>query len=327
MATLPAFTKGEYVRAHGLLAAHVAYMMGRKLEEADWATVYCTARDIPHQRWSNLNLDVMHGRLGLELKMLARPPTVPITRDCGTTLMHPSLTRAIRIPSLDRSADEVMAEVFTQYSALVGRRRALVLQSSSGKEPDMRVGYLLWQTSLREFLYFEEPMTAPDPALYRAVWNTRVGSASRLGSKNLWIYERASGKKRYSVTTQAGIKIQPYFDVPALDDSNLYLLTVQGEVVDSDSVRLWATESTARELDSLVGPRFESLSDAIVSTDLTGAAATLSVEREAVREIRVTVAAYEKLVAEFPGVSDELRLRSFVSHLRTARAAEKSKQL
>ena len=41
-------------------------MMGRKLEEGDWAEVYCRAKGLPNQGWSNLNIDVMHEGLGVE---------------------------------------------------------------------------------------------------------------------------------------------------------------------------------------------------------------------------------------------------------------------
>ncbi len=66
--TLPAFTEQEYMQAHVLLATRVAYMMGRKLEEADWADVYCAAKRIPKQGWSNLEIDVVHENLGVELR-------------------------------------------------------------------------------------------------------------------------------------------------------------------------------------------------------------------------------------------------------------------
>lgn len=41
--TLPVFTAAEFERARLFLATHVADMMGRKLEEGDWAKVYCAA--------------------------------------------------------------------------------------------------------------------------------------------------------------------------------------------------------------------------------------------------------------------------------------------
>ncbi len=47
--TLPAFSPEEREQVHTLLATHVAYMMGRKLEEGDWAEVYCRAKGIPNE--------------------------------------------------------------------------------------------------------------------------------------------------------------------------------------------------------------------------------------------------------------------------------------
>lgn len=60
--TLLAFSDAERERAFHLLAARVAYMMGRKFEEDDWSRVYCAAKGIPFQKWSNLNIDVMSRR-------------------------------------------------------------------------------------------------------------------------------------------------------------------------------------------------------------------------------------------------------------------------
>ncbi len=47
--TLPAFTPDQRVTVHRLLAARVAFMMGRKFEEGDWADVYSTAKGIPNR--------------------------------------------------------------------------------------------------------------------------------------------------------------------------------------------------------------------------------------------------------------------------------------
>lgn len=59
MTTLAAFTPEQRDSVHSLLAAKVARMMGRKLEEGDWSEVYCRAKEIPHRGWSNLSIDVM----------------------------------------------------------------------------------------------------------------------------------------------------------------------------------------------------------------------------------------------------------------------------
>ena len=319
MATLPVFSEHEIQRAHSLLAARVALMLGRKFEEGDWASVYCEAKGIPVAGWSNLNIDVMHGALGVEQKMLMKPSTKSVTTWCGTSLMHPSLTRAIRIESLDKAPDDVMRDVFEQYAQLVQRRTEKVKENAGGADPDMRTGWLLWQNSLREFLYFEEPMTTPNLNDYRAVWSKRTSSGSRLGSKNLWIYERATDRKRYSVTTQAGIKIQPYFDVPSHDDPNLYEFVVQGEEMRDGSIRVWVTSATAAELQDTVGSlELEALSVRILETRLQAATTSPHDETMDVQEVRVTPAAYERLVRDFDAPSDELRFRRFTGCVRAS---------
>jgi len=230
--TLQAFTESERQRVHSLLAANVAFMMGRKLEEADWSSAYCRAKNIPERGWSNLDIDVAHEGLGVEHKMLSRVPNKPIMAWSGQTLMHPSLTRKIRISSIDSSPEKVKAESLEQYADLVAKQlTALRSDAPDGQSADLRAGWMLWQTSLREFLYFEQEILVPNPKDYTAQWEERPANKSRKGSRNLWIYEKDLGAKRFSVTTVAGAKIQPYFDVPPPTDPNLYFFKVQGEEI------------------------------------------------------------------------------------------------
>jgi hypothetical protein len=98
--------------AKRVLATRVAQMMGRKFEEADWSFAYCTAKNIPEQKWSNLHIDVMHSGLGVEQKMLCVGEGKPLMSYAGTTQMHPSATRSIRIVSTD-----VQPEVAMRYKA------------------------------------------------------------------------------------------------------------------------------------------------------------------------------------------------------------------
>ena len=317
--TLVAFSPEQREKARRLLAARVAYMGARKFEEGDWADIYCGAKDIPKAGWSNLNIDIMHGPLGVEHKMMSRPVDKSITAWCGTALMHPAATRALRIGSIDRDADEVMGEVFRQYGELI-ERRAEKIRQGGFPDPDMRTGWLLWQVSLRQFLYFEERMKAPNPDQYYAVWNKRVGSGARLGSKNLWVYDRITKQKRFSVTTEAGIKLQPYFEVPPLDDPNLYVFVAQGEDAGGGMVRLWLTAATARELHALVGDlAAETVSTAILAAvPKTGADAVI-LESEEVVEVLVSDAAYLKLSTVFTGPSDEHRVRAFILNAQPAR--------
>jgi hypothetical protein len=316
--TLPVFTPQQHVQAHALLATRVAYMMGRKLEEADWSDVYCAAKGIPKQGWSNLSIDVIHENLGVEHKMIRTKSGRSILTHCGTSLMHPALTRSIRIPSTKEDPNVVMGDVFAQYAQLVESRTAKVRETSGEAEPDMRLGWLLWQESLREFLYFEYRMTVPNANDYFAEWRETTGS-SRKGSKNLWIFHKETKQKRYSVTTEAGIKIQPYFDVPPPNDPNLYLFTVQGELTENDLVRLWLTVSTARELERLVG----SLEQDRLSTIIIEVAGKMEVVEELgitteaeAKPIVITKQAYATLVDAFEGVSDEHRVQLLTAYLR-----------
>jgi hypothetical protein len=241
--TLPAFTKEEYQRAHILLASRVATMLGRKLEEGDWAEVYCSSKGIPTQGWSNLSIDILHNGLGVEHKMLCKPSDKTIKELCGTTLMHPAATRSIRISSMDGDPTDVARDVLSQYAELINARFKKISETSENGKYDARTGWLLWQESLAEFLYFEEEMVPPNPDDYYAEWR-ESGGGSRKKSKNLWVFENDTGRKKYSITTTAGAKIQPYFDVPPPNDENLYFFKVQGEMLPDGLIRIWITKTT-----------------------------------------------------------------------------------
>ncbi len=285
-------------------------MMGRKMEEGDWADVYCRAKGIPNTGWSNLNIDVMSGNLGVEHKMLCYRSRGDLETACGTTLMHPSATRSIRIASTDADPNDVMVDVFTQYGELIAQRTAKVEeQNGTGEAADMRIGWLLWQESLRQFLYFEEPMMAPHPGDYWAEWHENgSGRGARKASKNLWIYERSTGKKRYSVTTSAGIKIQPYFDVPPPSDPNLYLFTVIGEVIDTGFIRVWLTMRTATLLRLKAGSLDpEAVSEFVASAlDTIGDDPLVAAEdADDVVEVMIRAEVYADLAERVSGVNDE----------------------
>lgn len=110
MTILPVFTDEQSRRAKILLAAKVASMMGRKLEEGDWSEVYCKAECIPDTGWSNLHIDINFNGQVIEFKMLciAQLRGRPIKSVCGTTLKHPAATRSIRIDDSSLSPDTVM---------------------------------------------------------------------------------------------------------------------------------------------------------------------------------------------------------------------------
>jgi hypothetical protein len=320
--TLRAFSDDEREKVHTLLAIRVAHMMGRKLEEGDWAEVYCRAKGIPVKGWSNLDIDVMHGSLGVEHKMIRYSSKGDISEACGTSIMHPSATRAFRVPPTTTDATNAMYDVLTQYGDLIRGRKEKVRELSGSKdEPDMRTGWLLWQDSLRQFLYFEEEMVPPDPRHFEARWVQRVSkSGSRKPSTNLWIYDLKTGSKRYSVTTEAGAKIQPYFDVPPLTDPNVYIFTVIGEILKTGLVRVWLTDATARELERVIGSlEPESLSNAVLSSAklVTEQDVAVEIEREVAHPFTITIEAYEALQSAFPGVSDEHCFQRLAEQLRS----------
>jgi hypothetical protein len=241
----------------------LTFLKRRKLEEGDWGRVYCLAKNIPDSGWSNLHIDVNYQGLGLEMKLLriSQLRGRPIKSVCGTTLMHPAATRSIRIDDTSLNANDVMYDVFKQYAELIQIRTNGVKEAAPNKIPDMRTGWLIWEESLTEFLYFEEQMVPPNPEQYTSEWNVTPARGARKASKSLWIYDKNTGQKRYSVTTSAGIKIQPYFDVPLPSDKNLCYFRAQSEPLDATTIRLWVSASTAHALKNELG----SLDSSIVS--------------------------------------------------------------
>lgn len=316
---LPAFSQEEYERAHRLLSTRVAFMMGRKFEEGDWADVYCKARNIEQQGWSNLNIDIIHDNQGIEQKMLCYRQG-NILSACGCTFMHPSATRSIRLPSLEANPNDAMREILTQYATFLDQRKNKILEGvPAGSTADMRTGWLLWQENLHEFLYFEERTQTPNPDNYEARWAFNPAKGIRKESKNLWIFEKDTGKKRFSVTTTAGAKIQPYFDVPAVGAENMYHFVVIGERILDDAVRIWVTEQTYTKLCSLVN---NDVSKANLSKIILEAATNLkdnsfakSYNFEKAYPLMVTVEAYSAMQTVLPGVNDDHSIQLLIGYL------------
>ena len=322
--TLPAFDSAEERSAKVYLAAQVASMMGRKMEEGDWTGVYRRAKGIPDAPWSNLGIDINHQGLGVEHKLLrcSNLRRRPIKVVCGTTRMHPAATRSIRIQDVNAPAKTVMREVLEQYNSLIDGHSAVVREGAATGISDLRIGWLLWETSLTEFLYFEERFRKVDPNRYYAEWNETPARGARKGSRSLWIFDRETNQKRYSVTTSAGIKIQPYFDVPAPGDPNLYYFRVQSEPLDSDTVQIWVTSRTAESLARSLGKltKFR-VSDAILRTAGSEAAAVgiRTDDQEIAVPIPVSRKAFEVFCETWDGVSDEHRAQLFLRTWRRAR--------
>lgn len=296
-------------------------MMGRKMEEGDWGSVYCMAKGIPDSGWSNLHIDVNHLGLGVEHKLLrcSQLNGRPIKSVCGTTLMHPAATRSIRIDNTSAPANAVMQDVFEQYAGLIEARTKAVRAKADGREPDMRVGWLLWEDNLTEFLYFEEQMLPPDPSLYYAEWNETAVRGIRKSSKSLWIFDRNTNQKRYSVTTSAGIKIQPYFDVPAPSDPNLYYFRVQSEPISADTIQIWVAASTAIALQHHLGDLTrENFSAAILNLAQKGAheITPINPDHDLAVPIPISISAHAALMSMWVGAkSDEHRAQLFLKEL------------
>lgn len=321
MNTLPVFTKDEYELARQLLAAKVSTMMGRKMEEGDWSFVYTNAKKIPDTGWSNLHIDIIHNGLGVEHKMMRFARSGAIKDVCGTSLMHPSATRSIRISSIEIDPNEAAREVLFQYGELIEGRAKMVREGNEKGTADMRYGWLIWKDLLDEFLYFEVPMTVPNPDAYYAEWNETSARGSRKATKNLWIYEKETGHKRYSVTTVAGAKVQPYFDVPPPTDPNLYYFKVQGNEIEKNLIEIWITNTTAKYLELLLGNLdVENLSQAILNAPLTKNEENQDVTFTNPSDIAIPVViskkAYLKLISTFEFISDEYLIQQFALNFK-----------
>jgi len=316
--TLHAFSKLELENAKDLLSAKVASMLGRKMEEDDWDFVYCNSKKIPSTTWSNLHIDINHNGIGVEHKMSRVTKSGTILQECGTTRMHPAGTRSIRIPVED-DPNKAMKNILEQYSQLIDLRTEAVKENSDNNSADMRFGWLLWKETLDEFLYFEELMAKPDPKNYYATWNITPARGARKESRSLWIFEKSTDQKKFSVTTTAGAKIQPYFDVPSPKDPNLYHFKVQGVLVQNGLVKVWLTKSTAKYLELLLGDLdSKSISAAIINFN---GSAKVKDETEFINAsdvatpIEISFEAYTKLQIIYSPISDEYMLQQFAIDL------------
>jgi hypothetical protein len=250
--------------------------------------------------------------LGLEIKMLS-VKDVPIVNQCGTSLMHPSATRSISLPS--GNAHTAMKQVLTEYSELLETRR-LSVEKQFGEKAELRSGWLLWKRNLDEFLYFEEKLEVPDFSQFTADWYEHNSDSARRRSRNLWIFDQY-GRKRYSVTTERGVKVQPYFDIPPLGAKNMAIFKIQGEEIKDNLVRIWLTSSTFEKLLSLFNSNFSSKKFAEILGDIPAllAGEVLESLEADLREIQIEKEIYERLCEKISGVSDEHRIRQFISHV------------
>jgi hypothetical protein len=126
--------------------------------------------------------------------------------------MHPAATRTIDF-SANEPAEDAMAKVFQQWGAVISEFEDRVRATSKTGDTDIRWGVLLWAPDHSEFLYFEERLEKPRVEDYQARWHD--GNHRGKATRNLHIFEKSTGKKRFSCTLpRNGAKLQPYFDVP-----------------------------------------------------------------------------------------------------------------
>jgi hypothetical protein len=209
---LTPFSDSQLLAARIEVARLVRSLQGRKLEEGDWTELYCRVKGTPFSGWSNLPFrDYIDKGLGVEFKLLQRGAP---HSDIGRSLMHPAATRTISFnPS--EPAETAMNAVLSQWGAQIRAFEERIADSSPNRACDARWGILLWAPDHSEFLYFEERLQPPNPNDFTAKWisGQHRGNATR----NLHIFERATGKKRFSCTLPThGAKLQPYFDVPTV---------------------------------------------------------------------------------------------------------------
>ncbi len=288
--------------------------------------------------------------------MMCRRSHQPIMEACGTSLMHPAGTRAIRIPD-EKDATQAARIVLQQYVEIIENRTAIVrivneyhhsllskietvaalcalgMSQISAKKalpvernpvgsandaPDMRMGWLLWKENLSEFLYFEEPMIKPRPENFIAEWRDS-GGGRRKKSRNLWVYDKETQAKVYSITTEAGAKIQPYFTVPMPNDPNLYHFVVQGEDYGNGLVRVWLTKVTASLLQEILGNlQPETIAIAVERANFAQKVKELSPNSFGVLAVEVLIPSttYVHLQNVFNGVSDEHNFKQLLDALR-----------
>ena len=213
-----AFTESEANAVQRMLEKLVRALRevpgGGKIEEGYWSYIYHTVRDAPIGTWSNLTMrDFCYAGLGVEMKLLRRRS--PIAEQ-GHSLMHPAATRTIAFnPLLD--AETCKIQILEQFASQIREFRSRVSETCLDCQPDIRWGIFLWSPKLDEFLYFEETIKEPDPNDFVAQFIE--GKHRGKPTRNLHIFEKGTGIKRFSVTMPAkGAKLQPYFDVPLVDE-------------------------------------------------------------------------------------------------------------
>lgn len=211
---LRAFTDDEMLEATVAVTKLTRTLQGRKVEEDDWTNLYCEIKNAPNMPWSNMPFrDYIHDGVGVEFKLLKRSsPSASI----DNWLMHPAATRKI---DFDETIppDEAMEKVFCDWNTLINEFEERVRATSRDGRADIRWGVLLWAEDHSEFLYFEERLEKPKVENFYARWHD--GQHRGQSTRNLHIFDRATGDKRFSCTLpRNGSKLQPYFRIPSIEE-------------------------------------------------------------------------------------------------------------
>jgi hypothetical protein len=213
---------------------------GCKVEEDYWARIYRDAKGVGKDSWSNLSFkDYIHEGLGVEWKLLRRSSP---HKDQGRCIMHPAATRTIDYDPSE-TAENCKQVILSQWAERITEFKERVRATSPDRNTaDIRWGVLLWSPKFDEYLYFEEEILVPVPSDFYAVWHN--GNHRGKPTRNLWIYERETNVKKFSVTLpKNGAKIQPYFNIPTAEEG-AYLFKFKKNI----NKRMLALEGKAHDL-------------------------------------------------------------------------------
>lgn len=201
---LPVFSADQFDHLVGLWIRKLSQISITKLEEEHWTDVYCTALGIPQTGFSNVfGNDTEFGDRVIEMKCIRHETPFAPAR-----IMHPSLTRRVALWSKEDPVSVSLTRVIESYNNLIE-------STFRGKEP--RWGILVYSPCLTQASYFEYPIQVLDISKLKAEYRSRPASDRRRSTTNMWVYQ--DDIKIMSVTSpDAGMKIQPYFQIPSKSD-------------------------------------------------------------------------------------------------------------
>lgn len=200
---LPVFTDKQFEKLKAEWSLAISSIGLSKLEEEHWTDIYCKILGIDPQGFSNLfGKDIEYKDRVIEMKCIRKEyPFSP-------RIMHPALTRKVEEWNSSDPPEKSMRVVIDGYNQLI--------RDTFGAK-EARWGLLVYSNAYSHATYFEYPITTLNVNELTAQYNHSKRSGSRRATTNLWIFQ--DGIKIMSVTSpSAGMKIQPYFNVPAKND-------------------------------------------------------------------------------------------------------------